>query len=147
MKAYLITCTDVVKDESGQITALHCTYDPDTRGGNAPDGRKVRGTLHWVSAAHGVETEVRLYESLFTKEDPEEVAPGEDFTANLNPASLTVTTAVVEPLLAAAAPGERFQFMRHGYFAVDTVDSTPDRPVYNRTVGLRDSWARAQVSK
>ena len=147
MKAYLITCTEVIKDAAGEVVELRCTYDPATSGGNAADGRKVRGTLHWVSVAHSVETEVRLYDSLFTQEDPEEVAEGEDFTVNLNPDSLTVTRAMVEPMLAAAAPGERFQFMRNGYFAVDTVDSAPDRPVYNRTVGLRDSWARSQNTR
>ena len=139
---YFITCTDVVKDGAGEIVELRCTYDPETRGGQSPDGRKVRGTIHWVSARHAVEAEVRLYEHLFTSERPDEEA---DFLSTLNPDSLEVVAdAKVEPSLADALPGERFQFERLGYFAVDP-DSGPGSPVFNRTVSLRDTWAK--VSK
>ncbi len=142
--AYYITCVDVVKDESGQVVELHCTYDPESRGGTTPDGRRVRGTLHWVSAEHALPAEVRLYESLFLKANPYEVEEGQDFTANLNPNSLTVLTdSLVEPSLAHAAPGSRYQFMRKGYFCVDP-DSTSEKLVFNRTVPLRDSWAKLQ---
>jgi len=140
--AYFITCTDVVKDEAGEVVELHCTYDPATRGGDSPDGRKVKATLHWVSAAHSVEAEVRLYDHLFTKENPEDVEDGEDFTANLNPDSLTVLTSCrVEPSLAAAEPGTIRQFERQGYFCVDP-DSSEGRLVFNRTATLRDTWAK-----
>jgi glutaminyl-tRNA synthetase len=142
--AYFITCTGVVKDASGTITELHCTFDPTTRGGDAPDGRKVKATLHWVSAAHAVDAEVRLYDRLFNVEDPEGAATkaGRDFTAFLNPASLDrLRGCKLEPSLAKATPGARFQFERLGYFAVDP-DSTPDAPVFNRTVSLKDSWAK-----
>ncbi|HSN55273.1 MAG TPA: glutamine--tRNA ligase/YqeY domain fusion protein [Candidatus Sulfomarinibacteraceae bacterium] len=139
--AYFITCHEVVKDGSGEIAELRCTYDPATRGGDAPDGRKVKATLHWVSAADAVAAEVRLYDHLFTTETPG--ADG-DFIADLNPASLEVVTgALVEPSLAGLAAGERVQFERLGYFAVDP-DATPDRPVFNRTVTLRDTWAKVQ---
>ena len=145
--AYLITCVDVVKDESGRVVELHCTYDPETRGGNAPDGRKVRGTLHWVSAAHSIEAEVRLYDHLFSKEDPAQVEEGQDFTANLNPDSLEVLSSCqVEPGLAAAEAGSSYQFLRQGYFCVDP-DSSPDRLVFNRTVSLRDTWAKIQKTQ
>lgn len=141
--AYFITCVDVVKDQrTGQVVELHCTYDPQTRGGAAPDGRKVKGTLHWVSAAHGLPVEVRLYDSLFTKEDPSDVAEGQDFKDNLNPNSLErLTSSVVEPGLADAPPGSRYQFLRQGYFCVDP-DSSAGRLVFNRTVPLRDTWAK-----
>jgi glutaminyl-tRNA synthetase len=140
--AYLITCVDVVRDESGQVVQVHCTYDPETRGGSAPDGRKVRGTLHWVSAGHSVQAEARLYDHLFSKEDPGQVEEGEDFTANLNPGSLEVLTSCqVEPSVAGAEPGSSYQFLRQGYFCVDP-DSTPERPVFNQTVPLRDTWAK-----
>jgi glutaminyl-tRNA synthetase len=142
--AYLITCTGVVKDASGTITELHCTIDPATRGGDAPDGRKVKATLHWVSAAHAVDAEVRLYDRLFSVEDPEGAAAkaGKDFTAFLNPASLErLSGCKLEPSLAKAPLGARFQFERLGYFAVDP-DSTPEAPVFNRTVSLKDSWAK-----
>ena len=142
--AYFITCTGVVKDASGTITELQCTFDPTTRGGDAPDGRKVKATLHWVSAAHAVDAEVRLYDRLFNVEDPESAATkaGRDFTAFLNPASLDrLRGCKLEPSLAKATPGARFQFERLGYFAVDP-DSTPDAPVFNRTVSLKDSWAK-----
>jgi glutaminyl-tRNA synthetase len=135
----------VVKDEkTGEITEIHCTYDPATRGGNAPDGRKVKSTIHWVSADHAIDAEVRLYDNLFTKEDPNEVAEGQDFTANLNPNSLEVLMGCkVEPGLAEAKAGDRFQFERLGYFCVDP-DSAPGRLVFNRTVALRDTWAKIE---
>ena len=136
---YFITCTNVIKDEAGEVVELRCTYDPETRGGQSPDGRKVKGTIHWVSARHAVEAEVRLYEHLFTSERPDEEA---DFLSTLNPDSLEVVAAAkVEPSLADARPGERFQFERLGYFAVDP-DSEPGSPVFNRTVSLRDTWAK-----
>ena len=143
--AYFITCTDVIKDEqTGEIIELRCTYDPATRGGDAPDGRKVKSTLHWVSAEHAIEAEVRLYDHLFSKEDPNDVEEGQNYRANLNPDSLeTLTGCRVEPSLAAAPPGTRYQFERHGYFCVDP-DTTDDRPVFNRTVSLRDTWAKIQ---
>jgi glutaminyl-tRNA synthetase len=138
---YLVTCTSVVKDEKGGILEVHCTYDPATRGGNTPDGRKVKSTIHWVSAAHAVDAEVRVYDTLFTKEDPDEA---EDFTANLNPSSLEVIAkAKLEPLLAGAAAGSRFQFERLGYFCVDS-DSGPGKLVFNRTVALKDTWAKVE---
>ncbi len=143
--AYFITCTDVIKDErTGEVVELHCTYDPETRGGAAPDGRKVRGTLHWVSAAHALEAEVRLYDHLFSKENPYDVADGLDFKANLNPNSLEALPACwVEPSLADATPGSRYQFYRNGYFCLDP-DSSTDKLVFNRTVALRDTWAKIQ---
>ncbi|MBK7600836.1 MAG: glutamine--tRNA ligase/YqeY domain fusion protein [Acidobacteria bacterium] len=141
---YLITCTSVVKDADGNIVELHCTYDPETRGGNTPDGRKVKSTIHWVSEAHAVDAEVRLYNNLFTKEDPNEVEEGQDFTSNLNPDSLEVLTGCkAEPFLLDTVPGTRYQFERIGYFCVDR-DSTPGKPVFNRTIGLRDTWARIE---
>jgi glutaminyl-tRNA synthetase len=145
--AYFIKCVDVIKDENGEVIELRCTYDPETRGGYAPDGRKVRGTLHWVSAEHALEAEVRLYEHLFTKPYPEEVDDedeDEDFTSNLNPDSLeTLTSCRVEPTLAGAPPGSRYQFERQGYFCVDP-DSTVGGLVFNRTVPLRDTWAKIE---
>ena len=141
--AYFITCTSVVKDpQSGEIVELHCTYDPATRGGSAPDGRSPKATIHWVSARHAIGADVRLYDRLFTKEDPEE-APEGNFLLNLNPSSLSVISAKLEPSLAAAKPGERFQFERLGYFCADQ-DSTSDRLLFNRTVTLRDEWAKIQ---
>jgi glutaminyl-tRNA synthetase len=147
--AYYITCVDVVKDEAtGEIIELHCTYDPESRGGSSPDGRRVRGTLHWVSALHSVEAEVRLYNPLFLKADPDDEADGLDFKAHLNPNSLeTLAACRLEPGLAGARPGDRYQFERQGYFCVDTVDSQEGSPVFNRTVGLRDSWARIEQSQ
>ena len=145
--AYYITCVDVIKDEHGEVIELHCTYDPETRGGWAPDGRRVRGTLHWVSAAHALEAEVRLYDRLFSKPNPLDVEEGEDFTANLNPNSLEIlTTCRVEPSLAGAAPGSRYQFERQGYFCVDS-DSTDEKLVFNRTVALRDTWAKIEKTQ
>lgn len=141
--AYLVRCVDVVKDENGVVTELHCTYDPLTRGGDAPDGRKVKATLHWLAASSAVPAEIRLYDHLFSKPDPDDFAPGESYVANLNPNSLKVVTGFVEPGVAAAAPGTRYQFERLGYFCVDT-DSTPEQPIINRTVTLRDAWARIE---
>ena len=141
--AYLVRCTDVVKDpKTGEVVEVHCTYDPATRGGNTPDGRKVKGTIHWVSAAHAVPAEVRLYDHLFTRPDPGNVPEGQDYKVNLNPNSLErLVGCFVEPGLKGAAPGSRFQFERLGYFSVDP-DSTPGRPVFNRTVSLVDTWAK-----
>ncbi|UCE19709.1 MAG: glutamine--tRNA ligase/YqeY domain fusion protein [Gemmatimonadota bacterium] len=146
--AYFVTCVDVVKDEkTGEITELHCTYDPATRGGDSPDGRKVKSTLHWVSAAHAMNAEVRLYDRLFTTPDPNEVEQGQDFMANLNPNSLEVLNACkIEPSLVGAKPGTRFQFERQGYLCVDP-DSTHDKPVFNRTVTLRDTWAKIEKAQ
>lgn len=138
--AYYVTCTEAVKDADGTITELRCTYDPESRGGSTPDGRKVRGTLHWVSAAHAVDAEVRLYDHLFKDPDP---GAAEDVHDALNPESLTVLSGCkLEPSLAEARKGDRFQFLRHGYFCADREDSTPERPVFNRTVSLKDSWAK-----
>lgn len=142
--AYLVTCTGVVKNDQGEVVEVHCRYDPATRGGNTPDGRKVKSTIHWVPAAHAVDAEVRLYETLFRKENPNEVAEGGVFTDNLNPKSLEVlTNCKVEPSLANAAAGSRFQFERLGYFAPDP-DTRPGKPVFNRTVALRDTWAKIE---
>jgi glutaminyl-tRNA synthetase len=138
---------DVVKDEQGEVVELHCTYDPETRGGWAPDGRKVRGTLHWVSADHSLEAKVRLYDRLFSAENPLDVEEGEDFTASLNPNSLeTLTSCRIEPSLAGAAPGSIYQFERQGYFCVDP-DSTDGKLVFNRTVSLRDTWAKIEKKR
>lgn len=142
--AYFITCTDVVKDDSGEVVELHCTYDPATRGGDSPDGRKVKATMHWVSAQHAIEADVRLYDHLFLKENPSDVEDGKDFKSNLNPESLKILQSCkLEPSLKDAKPGDRFQFERKGYFRVDP-DSTPERLAFNRTVTLRDTWARMQ---
>lgn len=144
--AYYITCVEVVKDEkTGEVVELHCTYDSKTRGGDSPDKRKVKATLHWVSAAHSLKAEVRLYEHLFTKPNPDDEKDGPDYKSYLNPNSLqTLTTCHVEPSLADASPGSRYQFERQGYFCVDSVDSPPEAPVFNRTVTLRDSWAKIE---
>ena len=140
---YFITANNVVKDAQGNVIEVHCTYDPATRGGDSPDGRKVKSTIHWVSAEHAIEAEVRVYETLFTRENPNEVADGQDFTANLNPKSLEVLTGKLEPSLKGAAAGSRYQFERLGYFCVDK-DSTPEKPVFNRTVALRDTWGKIE---
>ena len=142
--AYFLKCVDVVKDQkTGEVVELRCTYDPATKGGSSPDGRKVKATIHWVSAAHSLQVEVRLYDRLFVKENPEE--GGADFRDSLNPDSLvTLTSCRVEPSLKDAQPGSRYQFERQGYFCVDSVDSTPQAPVFNRTVPLRDSWAKIE---
>jgi glutaminyl-tRNA synthetase len=143
--AYYITCVNVIKDEkTGEVAELHCTYDPATRGGDSPDKRKVKATLHWVSAAHAIGAEVRLYEHLLLKEDPDDIEEGKDFKSNINPASLeTLTSCRVEPFLRDAKPGGRYQFERMGYFCVDP-DSSSGKPVFNRTVTLRDTWAKVQ---
>ena len=137
---YFIRCTGVVKDEEGNITELRCTYDPETRGGNAPDGRKVKATIHWVSAEHAIPAVVRLYDRLFTVENP--AGQADDFKNYLNPHSLDTVTGYLEPSLANAKPGSICQFERLGYFCVDAVDSTPERPVFNRTVTLKDEWEK-----
>jgi len=142
--AYFITCEDVIKDKkTGEVVELHCRYDPATRGGGSPDGRRVKATLHWVSANHAFDAEVRLYDHLFIKRDSSDVEEGTDYKSNLNPKSLeTLTSCKAEPGLKGAAPGSRYQFERLGYFCVDTVDSSAEKPVFNRTVSLRDTWAK-----
>ncbi len=140
--ACIVKCTDVLKNANGEITEVHCTYDPDSRGGNAPDGRKIKGTIHWVSAKHATEAEVRLYDRLFSVEDPMATEEGKDWKDYLNPHSLEVSICLVEPELMKADPGTRFQFERIGYFCADAIDSKPGKPVFNRTVTLRDSWAK-----
>jgi glutaminyl-tRNA synthetase len=147
--AYFIKCVGAVKDpRTGQIVELRCTYDPQTRGGNAPDGRKVKATIHWVSANHAVDAEVRLYDHLFTKPDPDDVPEGQDYRANLNPSSLEILQGCkLEPSLADAAPGSRYQFERLGYFCVEPIDSARGALVFNRTVTLRDTWARIEKGR
>ncbi len=142
--AYFVTCSHVVKDpQSGEILEIHCEYDPATRGGDAPDGRKVKATIHWVSAAHAIESEARLYDRLFLCEDPDDTEDGNDFTSNINPDSLQTVTAVVEPFLSSPKPFSIFQFERKGYFCTDS-DTTDTKPVFNRAVSLRDTWAKFQ---
>ncbi|MGQ0764287.1 MAG: glutamine--tRNA ligase/YqeY domain fusion protein [Gemmatimonadota bacterium] len=142
---YLITCNEVVRNDDGSIRELRCTYDPATRGGNAPDGRRVQGTIHWVSAHHGVRCELRLYDRLFTVPDPDDLREGQDLVDVLNPDSLRVVRdAVVEPSVARTAAGTQYQFERTGYFVADMVDSRPDALVFNRTVGLKDSWVKVR---
>jgi glutaminyl-tRNA synthetase len=141
--AYFITCNEVVKDKSGAITELHCTYDPATRGGNAPDGRKVKGTIHWVSAPQAVSAELRVYDHLFKTEYPDDAPEGKTFLDNINPNSLDIVReAKLEPSLEKAEPCQHFQFERLGYFFTDPVDSKPGKPVFNRTATLRDTWAK-----
>ncbi len=145
--AYFITCTDVVKDDQGNITELRCTYDPATKGGDAPDGRKVKATLHWVSAEHALDAEVRLYDNLFTKENPDQTEEDQDFTANINPESLKILqNCKVEPSLMTSKPLDRCQFERRGYFCTDQ-DTTAGKLVFNRTVTLRDTWAKIQKAQ
>jgi glutaminyl-tRNA synthetase len=146
--AYYVTCTKVRKNKStGEILEIHCSYDPQTRGGWSEDGRKVKGTLHWVSAAHALDAEIRLYEHLFTKENPDEAAEGGDFRDNVNEDSLAVLQGCrLEPGLGSAKPGDRFQFLRQGYFCVDP-DSSAERLVINRTVTLRDTWAKIEKAQ
>ena len=145
MNAYYITCTEVVKDADGEVVELHCTYDPESKGGMSPDGRKVRGTLHWVSARHALDAELRLYDYLFTKPDPFEVPEGGEFTDNINPESLTVVSgAKLEPSLVDAEANVPYQFMRQGYFCADAKDSQPGALVFNRTISLVDTWAKMQ---
>ena len=147
MNAYYVTCTDVVKDAAGEVVELHCTYDPESKGGMSPDGRKVRGTLHWVSARHALDAELRLYDHLFTKADPYDVPEGGAFTDNVNPDSLQVVRgAKLEPGLREAVVGEPYQFMRQGYFCADA-DFTPDAPVFNRTISLVDTWAKMEKER
>ena len=147
--AYFLKCTEVIKDErTGEVVELRCTYDPETRGGSAPDGRKVRATIHWVSAEESVEAEVRLYQHLFTPWNPNDVPEGGDFKDGLNPDSLEVLKSCrVEPSLADAPSGSLYQFERQGYFCVDSVDSAPGHLVFNRSVSLRDTWAKVQRSQ
>jgi glutaminyl-tRNA synthetase len=144
MNAYYITCVSIIKDADNNVVELHCTYDPASRGGVTPDGRKVKGTIHWVSASHALEAEVRMYDYLFTKDDPSDVEEGQNFMANLNPNSLTILAdAKIEPSLAGTQPGNRYQFMRKGYFCTDP-DTAEGKLVFNLTVSLRDSWAKIQ---
>ncbi len=142
MNAYFVTCTDVVKDEEGNLIEIHCTYDPETQGGNALDGRKVKGTIHWVSAAHAIEAEVRVYDQMFLDEHPEDLPEGESFLDHFNHDSLQILRGYLEPDLANAKIGEAYQFVRDGYFALDSVHTKPGNLVFNRTIGLVDSWAK-----
>jgi glutaminyl-tRNA synthetase len=145
--AYFLKCNDVIKDDDGNIVELRCTYDPETSGGKAPDGRKVKGTIHWVSADEAVDAEVRLYDVLFENEDPGDVPEGKDWKDLINPTALSTTQAKIEKALIDGKPGEQFQFVRNGYFVVDSKDSRPGKPVFNRTVTLKDSWAKAQKKR
>ncbi|MDA3947749.1 MAG: glutamine--tRNA ligase/YqeY domain fusion protein [Spirochaeta sp.] len=145
--AYFVTCNEVIKDESGAVVELKCTYDPETRGGDSPDGRKVKGTLHWVTQEHAKPAQIRFYESLFDREDPEDVGPDEDFLSALNPNSLRTTNGFVEPALAEVPAGQSVQFLRIGYFCGDIRHSTPEHLVFNRAVTLKDSWARVLRNK
>jgi glutaminyl-tRNA synthetase len=143
--AYYITCQEVIKDDDGRVIELRCTHDPESSGGSTMDGRKVRGSIHWVSAAHALPAELHLYNTLFLNENPEDTSDGSDFTANINPQSLEIiSNAWVEPSMGDAASGDHFQFMRQGYFYTDQVDSKPDHLIFNRTITLRDSWAKLQ---
>jgi glutaminyl-tRNA synthetase len=141
--AYYITCSEVIKNEAGEVVEVRCTYDPESRGGQSPDGRKVKGTIHWLSAQHAIPAEARLYDNLFTKPNPNDTPEGEEFTANINPSSMEVAEIYVEPDLARARVGNSYQFMRQGYFTLDP-DSTAEKAVFNRTIPLRDSWAKLQ---
>ena len=141
--AYFITCNDFVKDDNGEVIELRCTYDPETKGGNAPDGRKVKGTIHWVSAEHALEAEVRIFDRLFSDPEPDSNKHEKDWKEFLNPDSREILdNAKLEPSLAAATAGDQFQFERLGYFNVDVKDSAAGKPVFNRTITLRDSWAK-----
>jgi glutaminyl-tRNA synthetase len=142
---YIVTCTSVVKDENGEVIEVYCTYDPATKGGNAPEGKKVKGTIHWVSAKHAITAEVRLYDRLFVKENPEEAEERKTYLDNINPNSLEIKNCYLEPNLKNAKPGEKFQFERIGYFCVDK-DTIPDKVVFNKTVALKDSWAKIEKS-
>ncbi len=145
--AYFVKCVDVVKDGSGQITEIHCSYDPETQGGDAPDGRKPKATLHWVSAPHARRVEARIFDRLFLKINPDDVDDDQDFTANVNPDSMKVIeNCFVEPFIDRAVAGDRFQFERQGYFYVDP-DSSTDRLVVNRTVSLKDTWSKIQKNQ
>jgi glutaminyl-tRNA synthetase len=146
--AYFVTATHAVKNERGDITEVHCTYDPATRGGDSPDGRRVKATIHWVSAVHAMPAEVRLYDRLFTRLNPDDTEEDENFMDYLNHDSLEVIgKAMVEPGLAQAAPGSRWQFERVGYFIADTFEHQPQRLIFNRTVGLRDTWAKIEEAQ
>jgi glutaminyl-tRNA synthetase len=146
--AYIIKCEEVVRDQkSGEILELRCSYDPETKSGQTSDGRKVKGTLHWLSAKHALPAEIRLYDHLFLEANHDQVEEGDDFLSNLNPNSLEVLKGFVEPSLASVKGGDRFQFLRTGYFCVDSVDSKPDHLVFNRTVSLRDTWARIEKAQ
>jgi glutaminyl-tRNA synthetase len=139
--AYLVTCKEIIKNEAGEVVELICTYDPETRGGNAPDGRKVKGTIHWVNAQDCIDAQIRLYDRLFKDENPEK--DGQDFVENLNPDSLEILEhAKLERSLEKAEPESVYQFERLGYFCLDSKESTPEKPVFNRTVTLRDTWAK-----
>jgi glutaminyl-tRNA synthetase len=144
--AYFITCDQVIRDETGNITELHCSYDPDSRGGQSPDGRKVKGTLHWVSVNHAVDAQVRLYDNLFVKPDMGSLEEGKDYLDYLNPGSLVTVTAKLEPGLSTAEPGKHYQFLRNGYFTADEIEHKPadGALVFNRTVSLKDSWAKLE---
>ena len=144
--AYIIKCVGVVKDAAtGAVTEVRCTYDPETKSGSSRSSRKVKATIHWVSAAHAVPAEVRLYDHLFTKEDPDDLPEGADWKTNLNPRSLeTLPDCRIEPCLASATPGSIYQFERIGYFCVDTAESSPERLLFNRTITLRDTWAKIE---
>jgi len=142
--AYFIKCTDVVKNDKGEVVEVHCTYDPASRGGNSPDGRKVKSTIHWLSAKHAVPAEIRMYDRLFVNESPDDVEEGRDWKENLNPDSLKTVTGFVEPSLSETKPGDKFQFERIGYFCTDA-DSTSAKPVFNRTVTLKDAWVKASA--
>jgi glutaminyl-tRNA synthetase len=148
--AYYITCEEVIKDDQGNVIELRCTYDPESRGGSTPDRRRVRGTLHWVSAAHALDAEIRLYDHLFAKPDPSDVEEGGDFKDNLNPDSLEMLTSCkVEPNLADTEPGDRYQFLRMGYFCTDPDSSSGvgEKLVFNQTVTLRDTWAKIEKAQ
>jgi glutaminyl-tRNA synthetase len=141
---YFVKCMSVVKNDRGEVVEVHCTYDPASRGGNSPDGRKVKATIHWVSAQHAIDAEARLYDKLFTKPNPGDVEEGQDFTSNLNPESLEVVAAAkIEPSVRDAKAGSRYQFERLGYFCVDP-DSTAGKLVFNRTASLKDTWAKIE---
>jgi len=140
--AYIVKCTGVVKNAAGDITEIHCTYDPETKSGSDASQRKVKGTIHWVPAAKAIPAEVRIYDRLFTFERPEDVEEGRDFKEYLNPASLIINQALLEPSLASVAPGTRVQFERTGYFFVDPIDSSPETPIFNRIVSLKDTWGK-----
>jgi glutaminyl-tRNA synthetase len=145
--AYFVTCNSVEKDANGNITVIHCTYDPESKGGNTPDGRKVKGTIHWVSAHDAINAEVCLFDRLFSVPDPDNAEEGKTFLNYLNPDSLKVITAKAEPFLASAKPLEHFQFERTGYFNVDPDTATQDKLIFNRTVTLKDTWAKLRLSE
>jgi glutaminyl-tRNA synthetase len=145
--AYFITCNDFIKDGDGEVIELRCTYDPKTKGGNAPDGRKVKGTIHWVSAEHALDAEVRIFDRLFNDPEPDSNKHDKDWKEFLNPDSKEIlNNAKLEPSLATATAGDQFQFERLGYFNVDAKDSSEGKPVFNRTITLRDSWSKKQRS-